>query len=83
MYLQSDPLFVAALRLLEDCEYPFVSCQVRLQVLKFLTDQFICNTAVRQDILSEGDFLPSETFSLTSLRELCEMFVSFKISFFI
>lgn len=55
VYLQSDPLFVAALRLLEDCEYPFVSCQVRLQVLKFLTDQFICNTAVRQDILSEGN----------------------------
>ena len=55
VYLQSDHIFAPALDLLEDCEYPFTSCDVRLQVLKFLTDQFICNTAVRQDILSEGE----------------------------
>ena len=54
IYLQSDPIFAPALKLLDSCEYPFTSCDVRLQVLKFLTDQFLCNTAVRQDILSEG-----------------------------
>ncbi len=54
IYLQSDPTFVPALSLLESCEYPFTTCDVRLSLLKFLTDHFLCNTAVRQEFLSEG-----------------------------
>lgn len=59
IYLQSDPVYIPALELLESCEYPFTTCDVRLLVLKFLTDHFLCNTAVRQEILSEG----SQAFS--------------------
>lgn len=55
IYLQSDPTFAPALSLLESCEYPFTSCDVRLKLLKFLTDHFLCNTAVRQEFLSEGN----------------------------
>jgi len=55
VYFQSDPVvFGPALSLIESCEYPFTSCSVRLKVLKFLTDHFLCNTSVRQEILSEG-----------------------------
>lgn len=54
VFLQSDPIFSPALALLDSCEYPFTTCDVRLQVLKFLTDHFLSNTAVRQEILSEG-----------------------------
>lgn len=55
VYMQSDPVvFDPALRLLESCEYPFTTVAIRLKVLKFLTDHFLCNTAVRQEILSEG-----------------------------
>lgn len=56
VFLQSDPIFATALSLLESCEYPFTTCDVRLRVLKFLTDHFLSNTAVRQEILSEGNF---------------------------
>jgi len=55
IYLQSDPVYIPALELLESCEYPFTTCDVRLLVLKFLTDHFLCNTAVRQEILSEAN----------------------------
>lgn len=61
VYLNSDPVvFGPVLRLLESCEYPFTTCAVRLKVLKFLTDHFLCNTAVRQEILSEGPVLRDE-----------------------
>ena len=52
-YFQSDPIFAPALSLLESCEYPFATADVRLRLLKFLTDQFLCNTAVHK-ILSDG-----------------------------
>ena len=52
-YFQSDPMFAPALSLLESCEYPFATADVRLTLLKFLTDQFLCNTAVHK-ILSDG-----------------------------
>jgi nucleosome-remodeling factor subunit BPTF len=52
-----DPTFAPALSLLESCEYPFTTCDVRLNLLKFLTDHFLCNTAVRQEFLSEGNIL--------------------------
>ena len=52
-YFQSDPMFAHALLLLESCEYPFATADVRLSLLKFLTDQFLCNTAVHK-ILSDG-----------------------------
>lgn len=55
IFLQSDPTFSPALSLLESCEYPFTTCDVRLSLLKFLTDHFLCNTAVRQEFLSEGN----------------------------
>lgn len=58
IFLQSDIIFAPALQLLESCEYPFTSCDIRLKVLKFLTDHFLCNTAVRQEILSEGKLQP-------------------------
>lgn len=54
LYLQSDAAFAPALQLLESCDYPFTECRVRLQMLKFLTDQFLCNSAVRQELMSEG-----------------------------
>ena len=57
VFLQSDPIFAPALALLDSCEYPFTTCDVRLRVLKFLTDHFLSNTAVRQEILSEGTHL--------------------------
>ena len=58
VYMQSDPaVFGPALQLLESCEYPFTSCDIRLRVLKFLTDHFLCNTAVRQELLSEGNYM--------------------------
>ena len=64
VYMQSDPVvFGPALALLESCEYPFTTVAIRLKVLKFLTDHFLCNTAVRQEILSEGN----ENNILTSL----------------
>ena len=54
VFLQSDATFAPALSLLESCEYPFTSCNVRLSLLKFLTDHFLCNTDVRQEFLNEG-----------------------------
>ncbi|EFX75291.1 hypothetical protein DAPPUDRAFT_108097 [Daphnia pulex] len=54
IYMQSDPTFAPVLSLLESCEYPFTTCDVRLNLLKFLTDHFLCNTAVRQEFLSDG-----------------------------
>ena len=50
-YFQSDPIFASALLLLESCEYPFATADVRLNLLKFLTDQFLCNTSVRKTLI--------------------------------
>lgn len=56
VFFQSDTIFAPALSLLESCEYPFTTCDIRLRVLKFLTDHLLSNTTVRQEILSEGCF---------------------------
>ena len=54
-YMQSDPVvFGPALTLLESCDYPFTTAAIRLEVLKFLTDHFLGNTTVRQEIDSNG-----------------------------
>ena len=46
-------MFAPALSLLESFEYPFFTANVRLRLLKFLTDQFLCNSAVHK-IIRDG-----------------------------
>ncbi|XP_061191322.1 nucleosome-remodeling factor subunit BPTF-like isoform X2 [Saccostrea echinata] len=57
-YLDSDRLSEnkEALEVLEkSTEYPFVSFQERLKVLKVLTDLFLSTNSVREEIMNEGN----------------------------
>uniref|UniRef100_A0A1Q3FWI9 Putative nucleosome remodeling factor subunit n=1 Tax=Culex tarsalis TaxID=7177 RepID=A0A1Q3FWI9_CULTA len=54
-YIESEPaLDRDVLRILSTSEYPFVGARQRLQVLQFLTDQFLVTTTVRDDMLQES-----------------------------
>ncbi|XP_055377092.1 nucleosome-remodeling factor subunit NURF301 isoform X2 [Condylostylus longicornis] len=54
-YIESDDFFdKTVLRILSTQEYPFSSIEDRMLVLKFLTDQFLITTGVRDDMLQEG-----------------------------
>ena len=54
-YVESEPsMDQNVLNVLSNCEYPFVSPDDRLQVLQYLTDQFLVTTTVRDDMLQEG-----------------------------
>ncbi|XP_055631397.1 nucleosome-remodeling factor subunit NURF301 isoform X2 [Toxorhynchites rutilus septentrionalis] len=54
-YIESDSsLDQNVLNVLNQNEYPFVAPEKRLQVLQFLTDQFLITTTVRDDMLQEG-----------------------------
>lgn len=55
IYVESDNSFDnAILSILVSKEYPYTSAEERLQVLQFLTDQFLITTSVRDDMLQEG-----------------------------
>ncbi|XP_022313989.2 nucleosome-remodeling factor subunit BPTF-like isoform X2 [Crassostrea virginica] len=57
-YLDSDRLTEnkEALQILDKCsDYPFVSFQERLKVLKVLTDLFLSTNSVREEIMNEGN----------------------------
>lgn len=57
-YVESDRNFDSVvLNILSSCEYPFTSVENRLQVLQFLTDQFLITNPVREDLLNEGNYL--------------------------
>ncbi|XP_059483006.1 nucleosome-remodeling factor subunit NURF301 isoform X2 [Neocloeon triangulifer] len=57
-YVESDKEFVAYGRvqqIVSHEDYPFVDIADRLEVLQFLTDQFLTINPVREDLLSEGN----------------------------
>lgn len=57
-YVESDAHFDReVLRILSGSEYPFLNVEDRIKVLQFLTDQFLATNPVREDLLSEGNFL--------------------------
>lgn len=56
-YVESDKEFSTrdrVMAILGQHEYPFVSVEDRLEVLQFLTDQFLTTNPVREELLSEG-----------------------------
>jgi nucleosome-remodeling factor subunit BPTF len=58
-YVESDKEFSSRARvlsILQQHEYPFVSVEDRLEILQFLTDQFLTTNPVREELLSEGKY---------------------------
>lgn len=55
IFVESDSSFDRdVLKILTTTEYPYTTIDNRLTVLKFLTDQFLITTPVRDDLLQEG-----------------------------
>ena len=62
VYVESDKGFdTDVLKILNTVDYPFCSIENKLKVLKFLTDQFLNTSPVREDLISEGNYSSTVT----------------------
>lgn len=82
VYVESDKSFdQEVVKILNSCEYPFTSTEDRIAVLQFLCNQFLITNPVRDDLLSEGEFITlfskEENFVLTSIHKLYEIINAF------
>lgn len=57
-YIESDKSFdTNVLAIFSTSDFPFSSIEDKIKVLQFLTDQFLITNPVREDIVSEGNYL--------------------------
>lgn len=63
VYIESDKSFDKnVVKIVNSCEYPFTNVGDRLAVLQFLCNQFLITNPVRDDLLSEGEFIVDVLF---------------------